>query len=111
MTAALRRAGSPSPACRACCTRAALQAALRALCAAGGQPEPGADAGAQAEGKRKGPARFRLPAQSARGLGAAPRLRRRVPRGSRFATAARRLRVPFPMRCALMRWRSRHGIR
>lgn len=63
------------------------------------------------EGKRKGPARLRPPAQSARGLGAAPRLRRRVPCGSRFATAAGRPRVPLPMHFALMRWRFRHGIR
>lgn len=64
---------------------------------------------AQTEGKRKGPARLRPPTLSARGLGAAPHLRRRVPCGSRFAIGAGRLRVPLPMRCALMRWGFRHG--
>ena len=66
---------------------------------------------AETEGKRKGPARLRPPAQSARGLRTAPRLRRRVQCGSRFATAAGRLRVPFPMHCALMRCRFCHGLR
>ena len=65
----------------------------------------------QTEGKRKGSARLRPSAQSARGLGTALRLRQRVPCGSRFATAACRLRVPFPMHCVLMRWSFRHGIR
>ena len=67
--------------------------------------------GTQTEGKRKGPARLRPPTLSARGLGTAPRLRRCVPGWSCFAIAAGRLRVPFLMHCALMRWRFRHDIR
>ena len=83
----------------------------------GGCARPGADGSwepmrdTQTEGKIKGPARMCPPSQSARGLGTAPRLRRRVPCRSRFTIAARRLRVLFPMHCALMRWRFRHGIR
>lgn len=83
--------------------------ALRARLAAGRSRERMREA--KTEGKRKGPARLRPPTQSARGLDTAPRLPRRVLRVSRCAPAAGGLRVPFPMHCALMRWRLRHGIR
>lgn len=64
---------------------------------------------AEAEGKKKGPARLRPPSQSARGFGAAPRVQARVPCEHNFARGAWCARVPSPTCCATVRWSLRHG--
>jgi hypothetical protein len=106
---ALQRAGSPAPACSVCCTRAALRAALRTLCAAGVLPESGADAVTQAEGKIKGPARLPLKIQSAHGVGTARRLCRSVPRNVCMPRVRSLASVPSAVHCATLRWSLRRG--
>lgn len=64
---------------------------------------------AKTEGKKKGPARLRPPSQSARGFGAAPRVQAHVPYEHNFAHGTGHARVPFPIRCATVRWSLRHG--
>lgn len=65
---------------------------------------------AETEGKIKGLARLGLPSQSARGLGAAPRLRPAVPRRHAMSRDAGLLRVPLPIHCAMLRWSWCHGF-
>lgn len=65
---------------------------------------------AETEGKIKEAARLSLPSQSARGLGAAPRLRPAVPRRHAMSRGAWLLRVPLPLHCAMLRWSWGHGF-
>ena len=65
---------------------------------------------AKTEGKIKGPARGRLATQSARGVGAAPRLAVSVPRKSVMPHAARVTRVPYQTGFATVRLSLPHGF-
>ena len=102
-SAAFQCAGRQAPACSAYTTHSAIRAALSAACAADVPREQEADAGAQAEGKIKGPARHGLLGQSARGFGTARRMRPCVPFGSRCEAVSlamfQCLCVPFSMHC------------
>lgn len=63
---------------------------------------------AETEGQIKGVARRAPPGQSARGFAAAPQGVLRVPRRDWNPHGSGVCRVPFPMRCATVRW-SLHG--
>lgn len=65
---------------------------------------------AETEGKIKGAARFGLPSQSARGLGAALRLQPPVPRRHAMSQRAGRWRVPLSTHCATLRRSFCHGF-
>jgi hypothetical protein len=59
---------------------------------------------AETEGQIKGVARWAPPSQSARGFAAAPQGVLRVPRRGWNPHGSSVCRVPFPMRCASVRW-------
>jgi len=65
---------------------------------------------AETEGKIKGAARLGLPSRSARGLGAAPRLRPPVLRKHAMLCEAGLRRVPLPIHCAMLRRGLCHGF-
>lgn len=65
---------------------------------------------AETEGKKKGPARLRLPGQSAHGLDAARRLRASVPRWHAKLHAIALAHVPSTIRCAMLRGSLYHGF-